>query len=325
MYKQISLKERYKIEVLLENEYSVSEIANVLGYHRSSVYRELKRGSRRRKEYNANIADKNTQHRRSNRGSYLIKEDVKERIDYLLVQQQWSPEQIVHTQSKRFKNFPRSVNTIYRYIYKEFDLQGSLLYTHLRRGRKQQKKRGVCETRGRIVGKVNYRLRPINADNRSEVGHLEADLMIASKTDKKVLVTLVDRSCRYTLVGISDSKSEKDIYSAFDRLHEETPFPWLSITFDNGKEFNCHQSITNYLKVPCYFADPYSSWQRGTNENTNGLLRQYFPRKFPIEKTSYDRIKQIENKLNNRPRKVLNFHSPIQFMNDHIFIENCRT
>lgn len=317
MSQQISYGARYKIEHLLELDFSPKKIGETLNLHRSTIYRELARGRKNGCDYNADLAQKYYLERHGYRGSYIIKEDIKELIDIHLTHYQWSPEQIIGHFSKIRSDFPKSTDTIYRYIYSTHLQDGNELFKQLRRARKKKKSKSTTsDCRGKLTERTSYKSRPIEADERTELGHLEADVVIGKKEKSKVLVTLVDRCSRYTLIGEAKSKSKDHVYESICKLREETLIPWKTITFDNGKEFACHKQVEEELFVLSYFADPYCSWQRGTNENTNGLIRQYFPKGTSLDNVKYEQIKEVEIKLNNRPRKVIDFNSPNFFIHN---------
>ncbi|MGB0871011.1 MAG: IS30 family transposase [Flavobacteriales bacterium] len=273
MSQQISYGARYKIEHLLD--FSSKKIGEILNFHRSTIYRELARGRKNGYDYNADLAQKYYLERHGHRGSYIIKEDIKGLINKYLTDYQWNPGQIIGHFSKIRSDFPKSTDTIYRYIYSTHLQDGIELFKQLRLARKKKKRRSsLSDYRGKLTERTSYKSRPIEADERTELGHLEADVDIGKNEKSKVLVTLVDRCSRYTLIGEAKSKSKDHVYDSICKLREKTLVPWKTITFDNGKEIACHKQVEEELFVLSYFADPYSSWQRDTNENTNGLIRQ---------------------------------------------------
>ncbi|AZQ60690.1 IS30 family transposase [Flammeovirga pectinis] len=310
----LTLSQRYKIETYLEEGYSNSLISDKINVHKSTVGRELKRCDHL-DGYDAVYAHKRYLKKKCKQtGFHSSTIEYKDEILSALEVNQYSPEQIVNRKRLEGGSFP-CVETVYQIIYSQMS-QNPSLKEHLRHHKKKRRPRASKETRGKLTNRKNIRTRPIEADNRSEIGHWEADVVIGTKARSAVLVTLVDRKSGYLLVGKANSKSENDVGATLLSMYERTPIPWYTITFDNGKEFACHQKIEELCNTVAYFADPYSSWQRGTNENTNGLLRQYFPKGQSMEDVLLKYISKIENKLNNRPRKRYGFYSPIELINN---------
>ena len=312
--KHFTLQQRYILEDKLKDGFSLRAIALHLGKSPSALSREVKR-CMPLQEYDAEFANKNYLNYR-NRGRYAKSVKYLSVIKYYLTKEQYSPEQIVGRMRYKGVEFC-SIESVYQLIYDD-KANGGTLYQHLRQKRKKRKPRTHLDRRGVLSDRRNIRERPIEADNKSEIGHLEADVVIGTKVKSPVLVTLVDRRSNYTYVGIAKSKSEEHVFKAIKELYERSSFPWRSITFDNGKEFACHKRVEQECNTTAYFADPYSSWQRGANENTNGLLRQYFPKGKTLKEISLDFLLDKENKLNRRPRKKFNFRSPIEFINDDV-------
>ena len=206
-----------------------------------------------------------------------------------------------------------SPETIYRHIWADKQAGGGL-YNHLRRqGKKYDKRRNGKSTRGQIKNRVSIDDRPEIVDDKVRVGDWEIDTMIG-KGHSGALVTVVERSTNFTVAAQVNSKCAADVTKATIVLL--TPFMPLvhTITADNGKEFSYHDQIANALDVEVYFAHPYSSWERGLNENTNGLLRQYFPKGTDLKKVSQEEVDKAVVRLNTRPRKGLEFKTPKQLM-----------
>ncbi len=187
---------------------------------------------------------------------------------------------------------------------------GGTPYKHLRSGRRQRRKRyGRKSSRGLIPNRRPISSRPKAIEQRREFGHWEADTMIG-KNHKQALVTIVERKTGYVRIQRVKKKTAQAVTRAFVTLLKKDSACVRTITTDNGKEFAGHLEIGNKLHAKVYFAEPYSAWQRGTNENTNGLIRQYIPKSRPLESVTDQEIRWIEDRLNNRPRKRLGFKTP---------------
>jgi IS30 family transposase len=306
-YKQLTLVERYKIKALLQARTSKNRIAVILGVHRSTIYRELKRNSGA-VSYDPESVQHETDDRRRNACKAVrFTADVKERVESRL-KLDMSPEQITG-RLKREEGIRISHETIYKHVWADKEA-GGILYKHLRWSQKKKRKRyGKKDRRGQIPGRVSIDERPEIVNTKERIGDWEVDTMIG-KNHKGVLVTAVERKAKYTCIGHAPNKTAELVSkSLIDML---TPFQdqVLTITIDNGKEFSMHKEISNALKADVYFAHPYRSWERGLNENTNGLIRQYFPKKTSFINIKEQDIKFVENRLNQRPRKTLEFKTP---------------
>jgi len=203
---------------------------------------------------------------------------------------------------------------IYQYIYADKH-QGGDLHKHLRSQKKRRKRYGKgTSKRGQIADMRPIEDRPQGAINRSRPGHLEGDLVLGQQ-GTGAIVTLVDRKTRFTkLAKVERKTSEKTVHTVRRALMSIVTVV-KTITFDRGKEFAGHKQMEEQNDLTVYFANPYSSWERGTNENTNGLIRQYLPKGRSFKDLTEDQLRVIENKLNNRPRKVLGFRTPNEVMN----------
>jgi len=307
-YKQLTREQRYQIKVLLQTGRKQAEIARVLGVHKSTIQREIKRNSGQR-GYRPNQADElATQHRQGKSKARISAEIwglVEEKI-----KEDWSPEQI----SGRLKLEGVSISheRIYQHIYSD-KRTGGTLWKHLRRQKKYRKRAGGRDRRGKIPNRRSIDERPAIVDKRSRIGDWEADLVIG---EEGVALTLTERKSRFTLLRTFPRKHAAPITEAIiDLLKWDARIK--TITFDNGKEFSGHQEIAAALSADCYFAHPYASWERGTNENTNGLIRQYLPRKRNFIEVSSQEEVMIMDRLNSRPRKCLDFHTPYEVFFEH--------
>jgi transposase, IS30 family len=275
----------------------------------STISNEKKRNKKSDNLYDADVANNLAIKRRKDKKRYKFNENIKISIENLLIRQ-YSPEQIVGVLKK--ENIETmSHEWIYQHIYQD-KKNGGKLYENLRQKRKYRKKRLLTkEKRGVIPNKVMIDERPAEVETRERYGDWEGDTIIGANHQGAIL-TLIDRKSRFTYIEKLDGKTAKNVENAVINFFKRTGMPCKTITFDNGKEFTNHQEITKELGVAIYFANPYHSWERGTNENTNGLIRQYIPKKSNFDDYSVENIAEIQQKLNNRPRKTLKFDSPIQ-------------
>jgi IS30 family transposase len=192
--------------------------------------------------------------------------------------------------------------------------QGGQLYKHLRRKKKYRKRGSKGDNRGKIPHQTRIDERPEVVEKRERIGDWEADTIIG-KGMKGAIVTLVDRKSRFLRMGLVEQRTKEAVKDAIISLLEG--YPVHTLTFDNGKEFAAHEEISQALNADTYFAHPYASWERGTNENTNGLIRQYIPKKADFRKLDDFDISFVEYRLNTRPRKCLSFIPPMVFLKNH--------
>ena len=260
--------------------------------------------------YAANHASNISKCRRSACGKSKLTEDNWTQVN-VLIQTEWSPEQISGwLKANPEFGFQISHQWIYNHI-RENRANGGILHQSLRRQGKPYKNKKVY--RGTIKDRVSIDLRPEVVNKRLRIGDWEVDSVIG-RMHQSALVTLVERSSRYTSIIKVNSKEAEIVADAIIKRVNELELPLHTITSDNGTEFSNHKTIAEQLGIDFYFTHPYSSWEKGTNENTNGLIRQYFPKGTDFNSISEDIIKLVENKLNNRPRKCLNFKRPSDFL-----------
>jgi IS30 family transposase len=213
---------------------------------------------------------------------------------------------------------PRFTELIYQHIWDDKKASGTL-YTHLRRQGRSYRKRGASiDNRGIIKNRISIEQRPLEVEKRNRFGDLEVDLIIG-KNHEQAIVTINDRASGMLKMKKTPSKEAKVVRETITELLEDWVPYIFTITSDNGKEFAEHQRVAEKLYLDYYFAHPYHSWERGSNENLNGLIRQYIPKKTDFKTLSNQYIKDIETKLNNRPRKRFNFESPIFEMEKLLF------
>jgi transposase, IS30 family len=312
-YHQITSEERYILATLRRQGFNQAEIARELGRHRSTISRELKRNSARWDgHYRPSKAIERTAGRRSRsrRNQRFTRTDLR-RVETLL-RERWSPEQISgHLRG----SLTISHETIYRHVWRDRILGGSL-YTFLRGARKRRRKRyGAYDSRGRLAGKRHISTRPLAAEQRSEIGHWEIDTVIGTGS-RHCLVTIVERKTGYLVIGKLRARTTAHTNHRTMRLMRRHPQRFKTITADNGTEFHDYAAIERATGTAFYFATPHHSWERGTNENTNGLIRQYVPRGTSMAKLSQSRCNAIARAINNRPRKRLAFKTPQEGFNE---------
>lgn len=303
-YQQLTEGKRYQISILLAEGISFSQIAQKIGVHRSTISRELKRNGQS-DGYLPDHAQRCAQRRKASAAKFKIALEITVLVDKLL-SWEWSPEQISAIATRI--GHPVSHEWIYRYVAKD-KASGGQLYRHLRQGHRRYRK-GVHSKRSPILEACSIDERPEVVDSRERLGDWEADTVIGQQ-GTGVLVTLAERKSRLYLVKRVDNKRADTVRDAIiDML---TPYieHVHTITFDNGGEFADHKAIAAALKAQAYFAHPYSSWERGLNENFNGLLRQYIPKGKDLRLVSDEDVQQAQMKLNLRPRKCLEFRQPL--------------
>lgn len=305
----LTLKQRYTIEVLSKENYPQKKIAEILGKNKSVISREISRNcDKRNSVYKAELAHRKCLERHKNKKKKIhfteeIKEFVKERIE-----DDYSPEQIVGT-AKKLGIVCVSHERIYQYLWHDKKQKGDL-YKHLRNQGKRYRSRGASkDKRGQIVGRNGIENRPKIVEEKTRFGDLEMDLIIG-KDHKEALLTINDRVTGVFKMTKVSGKDAAEIEQACVKELEDWKELIHTITSDNGKEFSNHQSIAKQLNIEYYFARPYHSWERGANENLNGLVRQYFPKGSSFELVTEEEVKKVQDKLNNRPRKRFGFQSP---------------
>lgn len=321
-YHHLSIEEREKLLILHTKGSSLREIANEMGRSVSTVSRELKRNSACKQGYSAVVAEKKYRDRRRKCRRHKLLSNVKLQglIKRLFLEQQWSPEQIANRLAHENSTLRISYSMIYRAIYAGmFDTfeqrrsegnQGAIRKPR-HRG-KTRRRKGTLETRGKIVISHRIQERPKEADERQVIGHWEADT-VAGKTGSACLVTITDRCSRFLLASRSSKKYSDLVADQMIALLSALPKEKRrTITPDRGKEFSKHALVTESLKLPFSFPDPHAPWQRGTNENTNGLIREYLPKSFDMAVSSDDDTASFVDKLNRRPRKCLDWKTPFE-------------
>ncbi|WP_271006145.1 IS30 family transposase [Listeria seeligeri] len=295
----LSAGERGHLRKYQEEGKTQQEIATLLYRSQSTISRELKRNSENGR-YHPDIAQVKYEHKmknKRNRSKYTseLKQQVEERL-----KKRWSPEQIAGRFS--LEGTELGFKTIYRWLYEGKLLKGELHHLR-RRGKSRQKK----ETRGSIKDKKNIRERPREAYERARKGDWEGDTVVSKKGKTTCLVTLVDRQTRFLKAQKIANRYADVVAMSIQTLLGNAPTE--TITVDNGKEFAAFKRVEASLQTSVYFADPFASWQRGTNENTNGLLRDYFRKGMDLAEVTEEELQAAVNAINSRPRKVLGWRT----------------
>ena len=317
-YTHLTEDERYHIDELLRLDYTQAAIADELGRSASTISRELRRNRGKRGWRPRQACNKATL-RLSERGKNNAPKIDETVWDYALdkiTSEQWSPEQIAG-RAKKEKKPPISHESIYQRILAD-KKNGGILYTHLRCKKKRKKRYGANDSgRGRIPNRVDIDERPAIVESKRRVGDWEGDTVIGSHNGGSVFATMVERKSLFTVAGKSKDKTTQSVIDSI--IMEMSSLSELveTVTLDNGKEFSGHQRIADELGGKVYFAKPYHSWERGLNENTNGLLRQFFPKKTFFKNITQDKLSRITKLINHRPRKRLGYLTPHE-----VFIKN---
>lgn len=320
-YCHLTSDERSQIYALMSMGRTQKQIAFQLNKSRSTISREISRNSGG-KGYSPKQAQEKADQRRHFASSTPNK--MKDKLLQVIQEKlllDWSPVQISGWLGRT--GIQISHESIYLHVW-DNKRQGGKLYTHLRHAGKKYNKRSSGKAgRGCIPNRIDIDERPIVVERKERLGDWEGDTVIGAN-HKGAILTLVDRKSKFSLFFNLEGKTSEGVNNAisqcFERLIESYPrFESVAqvartITFDNGKEFSGHGAITEELGVKCYFAKPYHSWERGLNEHTNGLLRQYYPKKTEFTHLSDKKTQWIEDRLNNRPRKVLNYMTPREVM-----------
>ncbi len=307
-YRQITFEERYTLGLLRRQRCTPAAIAQMLGRHRSTILREVRRNrSTSDGSYRPQLAEGYARARRSHsrRNRRFSRADL-QRVRRLL-EAKWSPEQIAGY-LRRHGLLRISHETIYQYIWTD-KRQGGTLYMHLRGAQKQRRKRyGSYNSRGRVAGKRPITARPAVVETRRQVGHWEVDTVLG--LGRPCLLSLVERKTGYVVLGKLLARTTVEVNRRATPLIRRQPRAVRTITADNGTEFHRYAAIEQATAARFYFAAPHHAWERGTNENTNGLIRQYLPKGQSMKHLTQHDCNRIAAKLNNRPRKRLGYRTP---------------
>jgi len=310
-YTQLTQEQRYQIHALLKMGHQQTEIAETLEVHKSTVSRELRRnkglrGYRPKQAQQKAMRRRNHARRRIMPGTWQLIEAK--------IRQEWSPEQISGW-LKRHVGIEISHEWIYQYVLANKHA-GGRLYRHLRCQKKRRKRYGSYDRRGKLPNRVSIEERPAIVDERQRIGDWEVDTIVG-KGHRQAIVSLTERKSRLVLLRKVDRRTAELVSDAVISLLQPIVEHSHTITGDNGKEFAEHERISHELNSDFYFAHPFAAWERGTNENMNGLVRQYIPKRREFDTISEHELLFITNRLNHRPRKCLDFRTPFEVFFEH--------
>jgi IS30 family transposase len=310
MYPQITASERYTLAILRQLGYTSAAIARILGRHRSTIGREVRRnatrydGTYRPQMANWYACSRRSRSRRNQRFTAADWAQVHARL-----REKWSPEQ-VSGRLRRARQLQISHETIYRHIWAD-KRAGGTLHTNLRGARKRYRKRyGYYDWRGRLAGKRMIAERPAVVEARSRIGDWEADTVLGATSDTHCLLSLVERKTGYLVLGKLRARTTAEVTRCAIPLLQHQPHAVRTITSDNGTEFHGYAALEVATQAAFYFATPHHAWERGTNENTNGLIRQYVPKRQSQARLTQQDCDRIARALNQRPRKRLGYQTP---------------
>ena len=311
-YIQLTYEERVTLSALCQQGLSIRAIARILKRHHSTLYREF---DRNRCHVTDGVYRPSKAHRRTRaRRSRSRRNRHYTTMDFLLIRkllrQRWSPEQIVGY-IRRFRWMKRAISheTIYQYIWRD-KANGGTLWKHLRQSLKQRRKRyNAYDSRGRLANKRNISERPNSVETRKYKGHWEIDT-VHGRGSNHCIVTLLERKTGYLMIGKLPSKSTASLNKKVLSLMKRDPTGFKTIAADNGTKFHQYNGIEAQTNVKFYFANPYNSWERGSNENANGLIRQYLPKTDSMENLTQQQCDRIAEKINSRPRKRYDYKTP---------------
>lgn len=306
-YAQLAAEQRYQIYALMKAGHRQTKIAAVVGVHKSTISREVRR-NRGLRGYRPLQAHQLAVHRRQTKAQCRLTPEHWSLIERLL-QEDWSPEQISLWLAAQ-QVLTISHEWIYQHVLQDKAQDGSL-YRHLRCQKARKKRYGAYDRRGHLRNRVSIEERPSIVEDRTRLGDWELDTIIG-KGRRKVLVSLTERTSRLALIAKVPNKEAVGVTHAILKLLTPLSKQVYTLTADNGKEFAQHEAIAKALNADFYFAHPYASWERGLNENTNGLIRQYFPKSCDFTTITQQDLDHVMHKLNNRPRKCLGMKTPNQ-------------
>ncbi|WP_452231653.1 IS30 family transposase [Lacinutrix sp. MEBiC02595] len=321
-HKRLTLKERIQIETLLNENNTKAYIAKRLNRSRSTISREVNKWVQNKYDkYEAHLAHWCAKE------DYLNKRNLDKISTYSLLRffvykgllSNWTPEQIAGKIKQDYPNDPImtiSHEAIYRHIYTrpQASLNKKLIKLLVRKKTRRRTPKKRRRTGSKIINQVSIDLRPKHIELREEIGHWEGDLMIG-KNQKSAIGTIVERKSRYTIIIKLNSRKSDEVAKMFSKkLNLLNQLFKKTMTYDNGIEMAKHEKITQNTGMKIYFAHPYSSWERGTNENTNGLIRRYLPKGTDFNQIDEKSLMSIQEKLNNRPRKIIGYKTPQEIM-----------
>jgi transposase, IS30 family len=318
-YIRLTQPRRYRLQALLELKTKQEDCAIALEVSQATISREVARFEQHypNQPYEAQLAQQRAQQAKQ-RTPYKLHTTLKDYVDECL-QKDWSPDQIAGTLEDHPSLPSLHHETIYRYVYAQsdpasprYELDKEPLISHLRiRHKKRYKPRGQPASASKIPNRVGIEHRPALVEANTEPGHWEGDLIVGAN-QQGYLLTLVERVSKFVLIFRLTSKHAKDVSRQAARALWKSGLSLKTLTFDNGLEFADHGYLSSQLGIDIYFARPYHSWERGLNENTNGLIRQYFPKGTNFLQVSQKAVSSVQDQLNHRPRKTLHYRTPAQ-------------
>lgn len=319
-YIQFTIEERELSMVMRAQGYSLRAIARKLNRSPSTLSREFNRNCNKYGKYSASTAEKRYRKRRKKCGrKYILLQDSRLK-DYVMANltKCWSPEQISGRAKLNQEPFTISYNTIYRAIYKGILPKHYRLFLRIKRIKNRKKKDN--DKRGKITDGISIHERTSDIDKRTELGHWESDTVLG-KRYTGCIGTHVERMSGFLIAFTLPNRKGNDYVRTTSELFGTLPdYVKKSFTVDNGPEFIPHKELSSNTGMTVYFCDPYSPWQRGTNENTNGLLRQFFPKGSSFENITNERLAQVVNLINNRPRKRLGYKTPLEIFSNPLHL-----
>ena len=320
-YNQLNLEEREQLHLLIWDKLSIRKIAKIMGRSPSTISREIERNTPLiHRRYTPHLAQAKYHERKIKvRQRPRLKDPLI--VEYLIekLKIDWSPELIAGKWSKEHPELPISHEALYQYIYTSANPGDTNdLRPYLRRKHKRRKRKYIMfkTERTTISERIGIEMRPAIIETRKQYGHWEGDSVESKREQKTCLRTLVERKSRYLRMAKIDQKTAVlAAQTTIDLLGQYPRSLRRTLTQDNGTENADHKIVTKSIGTKCYFANPYHSWERGTNEQTNGLIRQYFPKGTDFATIPESEIKRVEYLLNNRPKKILNYCTPQEVFN----------
>jgi len=310
-YTQLTQEQRYQIHSLLKMDHNQVEIAICLGVHKSTISRELRRNKGMR-GYRPKQAHQKAMSRKNHSRNHIMLETWA--VIEAKIHLEWSPEQ-VSDWLKRHAGVEISHEWIYQYVLADKHAGGTL-YRHLRCQKKRRKRYGSYDRRGKLPNRVSIEKRPAVVDQRKRIGDWEVDTIVG-KGHRQAIVSLTERKSRLVLLRKVERRTADLVSDAVIDLLRPISESLHTITADNGKEFAEHERISRDLQIDFFFAHPFAAWERGTNENMNGLVRQYIPKNCEFGSISDSELLFITNRLNHRPRKCLDYKTPFEVFFEH--------
>lgn len=303
-YQQLTLEQRYQIYALLKGGHRQTEIARIIDRHKSTIGRELKR-NRSGRGYLPQLAERRARERIAGKARPRITDQTWKEVEEML-NQQWSPEQVSGRRALEGRQAV-SHEWIYQRIMRDKQAGGQL-YLNLRGSRPNRKRYGRYDKRGSLANQISIEKRPAVVDKKSRLGDWELDTVLGKRPQTEAIVSMTERKSKLLRIQKINRRTGKLVKDAVCR--KLSGLRVHTLTSDNGREFSEHASIARTLNASFYFCHPYASWQRGLNENTNGLLRQYFPKKTLWSNITNNQVAKVQESLNNRPRKTLGYRTP---------------